>query len=290
MHSMTGYGRGSAPVDGLQVVVELRSVNHRYLDLRTRFGPQLTEHGAGLEASLRAALTRGRVELSVTWEGAMPGGLELDVDRARAAFASLTRLRDELCPGQEVPLSLLSSVPDLYVKRERADQDAVANAVRTAAAQAVDQLAEMRAAEGRALAVDLRSRTARVRELAGALLPAVPNIVADYRERLRQRIETLLPEGMAVEPGRLEHEVALFADRADIAEELTRLLSHCDQFEGLTRKEGEAVGRRLDFLLQEMGREANTIGSKVSDAAVTDVVIDLKAELERMREQAQNVL
>lgn len=289
MHSMTGYGRGHAQVDELHIVVEMRSVNHRYLDMRTRFHGLLSEHAAAAEELAKAKLSRGRIEVVAKCEGSARGMPELDRSRARSAFMALVALRDELCPDQEVPLSLLSTLPDLFQLREATGADAVRKAVLTAVEAALEQLLRMRETEGANLHADLNQRVERIRKLTGDMEHHVPRLVETYRRQLQARISTLLPSGLALDEGRLEHEIALFADRSDIAEELTRLQSHCAQFSSLLEHSG-AVGRRLDFMLQEMGRETNTIGSKVSDVAVTGAVVELKAELERMREQAQNVL
>lgn len=290
MRSMTGYGRGSAPLEALQITVEIRSVNHRYLDIRTRFAGPLSEHAAAMEELVKSQLGRGRVELVAKYEGNIRGVPELDWHRARSAFGALVALRDELCPDQEVPLSLLSVVPDLFQVREPTSSDTLRGAVLAATTEALQQLQRMRETEGVSLHRDLAQRVKRIQELLGQVATHVPRLVDSYRQQLRNRVTALLPAGLPLDEGRLEHEIAVFADRSDIAEELTRLGSHCSQFSALLDSPTEVVGRRLDFMLQEMGREANTIGSKVSDTSTTSFVVELKAELERMREQAQNVL
>lgn len=290
MDSMTGYGRGHAALGDLHITVEMRSVNHRYLDVRTRFAGPLSEFSAAAEEQVKARLGRGRVEITGKLDGNLRSAPELDMARARAAWAALLQLRDELCPGQEVPLTLLSTVPELFQLRESADPAALHRAVVQCTEDALTELQTMRAAEGRALHRDLAARADRIRELADSLGAQLPGMVEEYRTQLRARISALLPSGLSLDSGRLEHEVTLFADRADVAEELTRLASHCDQFAFMLESESGAVGRRLDFLLQEMGREVNTIGAKVANAQVTTSVVELKAELERMREQTQNVL
>lgn len=290
MQSMTGYGRGHSTLEALHVVVEMRAVNHRYLDIRTRFHGPLSEHTSAAEELVKGHLGRGRIELVGKCEGSTRGVPELDHDRARGAFQALLALRDELCPDQQVPLSLLSAVPDLFQVRDAASADATRRAVLNATQEALEQLSQMRRTEGNNLHRDLSNRVGKIRQYTRDMAQHVPRLVDTYRRQLQNRIGTLLPPGLTLDQGRLEHEIALFADRSDIAEELTRLESHCEQFAALLDQRSDAVGRRLDFMLQEMGRETNTIGSKVSDVAITGAVVELKAELERMREQAQNVL
>lgn len=290
MQSMTGYGRDVRVVDDLQLTVELRSVNHRHLDVRTRATGDVAQYGQALENLLKPRLTRGRVEISLKCESTVSSSITLQEDRAASALTALRRFRDINCPGQEVPLSLLSTVPDLFAANVNSRVEPMLPHVTAAGNAALEQLLQMRKAEGVALATDLMTRVAKIRRHVEDLLPKIPAVVDSYRARLHSRIATLLSQAATLDAGRLEHEVVVFADRVDIAEELTRLQSHCTQFETLTSHTDTAVGRRLEFLLQEMGREVNTVGSKVSDLEVTDVVIDVKAELERMREQVQNVL
>lgn len=307
MQSMTGYGRAESELSGAQLVVELRSVNHRFLDPKIRVPQELHRFVPKLEELLRSTLIRGRVDMSVRLEAASRG-VALDTDRARAGFAALTALRDELSPNEPVPLALLSLVPDLFGRSELPDPDEVEAILLSTARKAVAQLQAMRVHEGARLAADMLARLQHIEVLRNEVAGRTDEVVAQYREKLRQRIAQLL-EGSSVglDEGRLEQEVAHFADRADVAEELTRLLAHTEQFTHLlsgkdegrgdastTKKGGGkddgAVGRRLDFLLQEMNRETNTIGSKCSDAGLAQTVVEMKAELERIREQVQNVL
>jgi uncharacterized protein (TIGR00255 family) len=290
MLSLTGYGVGSASLGASRLRAELRSVNHRFLDLKVRLPHVLADQAGQVDELLRDRLSRGRIELTVRIEGGGLGQGALDVDRARAAFVALTALRDELAPGEPVPLALLASVPELFTDAATApDPEAAAAAVRGAVSDACASLEAMRAAEGAKLASDFEDRLTAMEALVERIRPATTRMVQAYRERLHARIQTLVEGKVALDPGRLEHEVALFADRADVTEELTRLGSHCAQFRALLRAPG-AVGRKLEFLLQEMGREVNTTGAKVGELDVTHLVLELKAELERMREQVQNVL
>lgn len=289
---MTGQGVGRAEIGEGRgvVVVEVRAVNHRYLDVRQRVSSELAEHAAALEARVRKSLVRGRVEVSARCEGSLAGTPALDKDAARAAFAQLCELRDELRPDEPVPLSLLGAVPDLWRAASAADPEALADAVARATDAACAAVWEMRRVEGQALADDLGRHVDALEEAAGRVGGRTGEVVDAYRARLRARIDALLEgSGVNLDPGRLEQEVALLADRADVSEELSRLASHVEQVRTLLA-EPEARGKRLDFLLQEMSREANTVGSKSSDARFAHAVVDMKAAISRMREQAQNVL
>ncbi len=288
MRSMTGYGVGEAATPAGRLIVEIRAVNHRFLDVRVRAPRELVDLVPFSEQLARERLARGRIEIGMRLDGGSGSPITLDVARARAAYGALCALRDELAPASEVPLSLLSVVPDLFVSSSEQQRDALRVAFRACFDLALSALDKMRRDEGRALADDLRARLASVRRGADAIATRVPAIVEGYQKRLKQRVGRLLGEGVHLDAGRLEQETALLADRADVSEELTRLSSHCSQYEALL-DHGDAVGRRLDFLLQEMVREVNTIGSKAQDAEVAHLVVDVKSELERMREQVQNV-
>jgi len=290
MLSMTGYGTASVQVGSAAVVLEARALNHRFLDVRVRLPPALADYGSSVDEIARKQLIRGRVEVSARIEGALHGEVVLNRERARAAFDALVQLRDELGLDEPVPLSLLSAVPGLFAEQAR-DVQAMREAVEQAARAACRALQSMRRTEGAALAADLRGRLARVQELCGRIAERAGGLAERYRDKLRTRIAGLLAStGATLDPLRLEQEVALLVERSDASEELTRMDSHCRQFAALIDLGAEPVGRRLEFLLQEMGREVNTLGSKIDDLELTGCMLELKAELERMREQVQNVL
>lgn len=293
VRSMTGFGVGESTVGTAassgKLTVEIRAVNHRYLDIRVRAPSQLPDLGSTVETIARERLSRGRFDITVRLEGAALGAITIDRDRARSVFAALLALRDELAPEAEVPLSLLGTVPDLFVPTIEQEGDALRASVGAAFDAATKTLDAMRLREGLALGDDIVRRLGIVRKLAKSVSERSPQVVETYKRKLKERAERLrLASDLEIDPGRLEQEIALFADRVDIAEELTRLESHTAHFESLIAS-SEAVGRRLDFLLQEMAREANTIGSKSQDVGIAHAVVELKAEIERMREQVQNV-
>jgi len=292
MLSMTGYGRGVAPLGASQLVVDVRSVNHRFLELRLHLGHELSSHSAAIEEVVRQRIGRGRVDISVRVDGPLPGAIQLDQQRARAGFDALRQLRDELAPSEPIPLSLLGSIPGLFRETSGAVDTERERACQSATLAACDQLLSMRRAEGQRLAHDLTLRCQQISSQLDILARALPALVRAQQEKLRARIAQLLgPSGVTLDPARLEHEVAVLADRADISEELTRLHAHASALLPLTESDStEPIGHRLDFLLQEMTREANTAAAKLPEATSTQTMLAIKAELLRMREQVQNVL
>jgi uncharacterized protein (TIGR00255 family) len=288
MKSMTGFGVGEAQTPAGRLIVEVRAVNHRFLDVRVRAPRELGDLASFAEQLGREKLTRGRIEVGIRVESSGGQAVSLDVDRARGAYQALCKLRDELSPQSEVPLSLLSAVPDLFAPATDRERETMRVGCREAFDHALAALEQMRSDEGRVLRDDLRARLTAVRRSVDAIASRAPELIELYQKRLKTRLARLVGSEVPFDAGRLEQEIALLADRSDVSEELTRLSSHCAQFEALFDSK-EACGRRLDFLLQEMVREVNTIGSKAQDAEVAHLVVEAKSELERMREQVQNV-
>jgi len=288
---MTGFGSGSAPLGRAVLTVDARSVNSRFFDGRVRLPLELSEHTATVEELARSMLTRGRVEIVGRVEGNNDQPVTLARDRAVSAFKEITLLRDSLCPTEPVPLSLLSLVPNLFVSETALGAQDSRTAVVQAATLACQGLCAMRAREGAALAADLQNRVDLVSQLVTGVQKRGPLVVESQRSRLKERLARLMVGlDVQLDPGRVEQEIVMFADRTDVSEELTRLESHLGQLRDLLSSKTDAVGRRLDFLLQEMAREANTIGSKSADAEIAQSIAHLRAELERMREQVQNIL
>ena len=289
MRSMTGFGAGAQRLGSAQVAVESRAVNHRYLDVRVRMPREMVEHGVYVEQLVRARLSRGRLDVSVHCDGCGTGTLTLNRPRALSVLRSLQSLAEEVGIREPVPLSVLANVPDLFISTSEHDVEAVRESLKGAVAKSLDALDRMREDEGAHLAADIGRRLDVVMVFLARVTTGSEHMVERHRARLRERLEKLL-EGFAgrLDPTRFEQEIAILADHVDIAEELTRLDCHAGQFRKLLG-EGEPVGRRMDFLLQEMAREANTIASKATDAEVSLATVDLKAEIERMREQVQNV-
>jgi uncharacterized protein (TIGR00255 family) len=288
---MTGFGVGDVALGEGRVIVEVRSVNQRFLDIRARIPREFVDLTLFVEQAARERLRRGRVEIVVHTEGSVLRPCVLDRARARAAFSALSELRDELAPGAEVPLSLLASVPDLFSPPVGPELTEVRVAIKRAVEQAIAAMDEMCSREGEALAGDLRARSARLRHFTADVAQRAEGAREAVRRRLRERLDRLLAGAeLPIDAVRLETEVALLAERSDVTEEITRLGSHLDQFVSVIEGDKEEpVGRRLDFLLQEMLRETNTLGAKAQDALVSQQVVAMKVELERLREQVQNI-
>jgi uncharacterized protein (TIGR00255 family) len=288
MRSMTGFGSGDCAALGGKVTVEIRAVNHRFLDVRTRLPRELGDLQPLVEHVAREKLSRGRFDLVVRMDGASSSASVLDRTRAKAVYAELRALRDEIAPGQDVPFWMIAQVPDVFVSPLARDYETLKQATVTAFERAIVALDEMRRAEGETMRRDLTARLDRIGVLCEEIGTKSAGLVETHRKRLAERAERIRSSlEMTVDPGRLEQEIALFAERIDTTEELLRLTSHIDQFRTLLG--GDGVGRKLDFLLQEMVRETNTVGAKTPDAPVAHLVVELKAEISRMREQVQNV-
>ncbi len=292
---MTGFGRGEAPAPGGRLVVEVRSVNHRFCEIALRLPPRYGPMEARLRKRVNERVARGRVDLTVTVQSEAGGtrGPAIDWEVAEGLRARLTDLKARLGLPGEVDLALLAAQRGVFTAEEPAPEP-VWEPLAAATGAALDALAAMRDEEGVALTADFRGRLARMDRFVGEVADRAPSVPGEYRDRLAARIRALLGDGAgpqagaAIDPGRLEVEVALLADRADVTEEITRLRSHLGQL-GALLEAAEPVGRKLEFLLQEVHREVNTIGSKSSDMAITRAVLELKAELERLREQVANV-
>jgi uncharacterized protein (TIGR00255 family) len=289
MRSMTGFGTGEASLGEGRALVEVRSLNHRYLEVRTSMATELVGHGWILEQEARKRLDRGRYDIAARVVGLTPLAPQFDMARARLAYQSLCELRDELAPGTDVPIAALASLPELFSANPSIAGDLVADALRGALKNALVGLDEMRLREGDALRADLAGCLERMGQHRDTIESKTSNAVQRQRDKLHARVEQLLRDrGTAVDEARLENEIALLADRIDIAEELTRLESHFAQLADMLGTD-EPVGRKMDFLLQEVAREINTISAKSQDAEVSQTAVELKAEIARMRQQIQNV-
>lgn len=287
MRSMTGFGVGEAATAAGRLVVESRSVNHRFLDVRVKLPRELGDHQVFVEQLARARLARGRVDIQVHCEGCGRAPVTLDRARAVAVLRDFQAVADELGIPGPVPLSVLANVPDLFLQGSDRDPERTRAALTAAVERSLDDLDLMRAREGAHLTADVTRRLDVVSGLVRSVAQRADGMVARHRARFRERLERLL-DGARLDVTRLEQEVAILADHADVAEELTRLECHREQLARLFAS-GEPVGRRMDFLLQEMAREVNTIGAKAAEGEVALAIVELKAEIERMREQAQNI-
>jgi uncharacterized protein (TIGR00255 family) len=288
---MTGFGTATAEVPGGRLAVEVRSVNHRFSEVVIRMPRDLAALEERVRALVQERVRRGRIEAVVTRDEGTRRVRTVRPDIALAAgyARALRELAGEIGAAGEVTLAQISSMPDvLRVEDERLDLEALWPALESAVRAATEGLVTMRVAEGARLAQDLSARVDALEEMTGTIAARSRDVVRAYGERLRARLLEMLAD-VPVDEARLATELALFAERSDITEELTRLRSHLVQFRLTLHGEDGAVGRKLDFILQEMGRETNTIGSKANDLDITRTIIGMKSELESLREQAQNV-
>jgi len=284
----SGQGQSGQGQSGRgRIIVELRALNHRFQDVRVRLPPALSDQAFFLEQAARQKLGRGRYDITVRAEGGGSGLPRLSLERALSVYQGLCELRDRVAPGTEVPVTAVLGVPEIFAAQGEGS-DVAQSGLERALEQAARALHEMRRTEGAALEVELRRRLDGLWRIHAELERNAEQVVLEYRARLEQRLTRLLEDSRILQAERVEQEVALLADRSDITEELVRLGSHLTQFGDLLALD-EAVGRRLDFLLQEIGREVNTIGAKAQHVDLSRLVVAAKAEVERLREQVQNV-
>lgn len=290
LKSMTGFGRGEHATPRAHYRVEVQAVNHRFVEVRARLPRRLSrlEHQIQREVQHRFGRGRFEVHLSERLLTDPPRTIRVDRAAAREFVAAVRALQEELGLPGALSVEALASLRDLVSFEEPEEEaGAVWEEIRPALEQAFADLEAMREKEGAALAGELRHRLDLLERGLATVLARAPGTVAAYRARLQERVAALAA-GVPLDPGRLEQEVVLFADRADITEEGARLASHLAQFRDLLDAPGPQ-GRKMEFLLQEMHREVNTLGTKAADAAIAAEVVAMKAELEKMREQLQNV-
>jgi uncharacterized protein (TIGR00255 family) len=287
---MTGYGKGEASAPNGNFLGEIRSVNHRYGEISVRLPRSFYAFETEVKRQAALTLKRGKIDISVQWDETTPANFapQLDMAVARGYYEAYSRLAKELNLPQDAPPAYIMSqkgvIKEVAVSLDETELQPQLLAAVQAAVAALDG---MRVREGEALADDLKARRMQIAGWSNLIGERTPQVVLEYRQKLKTRLEQLL-DGAEMDESRLAQEVALLADRSDITEELVRLSSHFSQFDEALRS-SEPVGRKLDFLMQEMNREVNTIGSKSNDAGITNLVIQIKAEMEKMREQVQNV-
>lgn len=289
MKSMTGYGRCHIEEDGREMTVEVKSVNHRFLDISYRLSRTLSFLDDAVRKGVSARLARGHVDVFVSYENHRQDAKTVRVDTALAAAyrQALGALAAAVNGEPDIPLADYARLPDvLTVQEKEEDQEAVRALFGRALCGALDGLILMREQEGERMCADILEKTGNIERLRDQIAKRAPLVVCEYRDKLTQRIAALT-EG-EIDEARLMTEVALFADRAAIDEELVRLKSHAQAIRE-TAALSEPVGRKLDFLVQELNREINTIGSKASDTAIAQAVVAAKGEIEKLREQVQNV-
>lgn len=290
IRSMTGFGKAEGKQGRRLLAVELRSVNHRYCDVSVKVPRHLARLEDRLRKKIQAAFTRGHIEMTLTLTGPGESAKRMSLDRAAARqfHRILKDLRKSLSLRGEIDLALMAGFREVFtVSEEAGPPEALLPVLLPTMDRAIARLDRMRRREGRTLAMDVRRRLAGIEKGINRVQARETVVVESYRKKLSQRVAEL-SGGIRLDPLRISQEVALLADRSDISEERVRLRSHLAQFQKLLRSDAPS-GRTMDFLLQEINREVNTIGSKANDAEIALQVVAIKAELEKVREQVQNV-
>ena len=287
---MTGYGRGEAVVNGRPITVEVRSVNNRYLDCSVKLPRVYVFAEDAIKTGVQGHISRGKVDVFVTIGPSEEGDTAISVNKplADGYYAALCELRDSYGLKDDISVALLSRFPDVFlVERTQEDLEAVSADICSVLEQALADFDAMRVREGEKLCQDVLGRADTIEGLTVRVEERSPGIVADYRARLTAKLNEVL-QNTQIDESRILTESAIYADKVAVDEETVRLRSHLSQLRHML-EQGGAIGRKLDFLIQEFNREANTIGSKCSDIETAGYVVDIKAEIEKIREQIQNI-
>lgn len=290
--SMTGYGSAESTVNGRKYSVEVKSLNHRYLEISLRLPAVLSALEIEIRRRIGSSFTRGRIDATIKFELEKKEnegiGYELNVPLLRNYHALLERLREELNLADNITLNMMAGFKDIFVFTEqRFDISVIWEELKSVLDRGISALMDMRKREGEIVCQDLASRMELIARYVDDIASRAPQVIEEYQRRLRERIKEIAGDVM-VDDVRLSQEIVIMAERSDITEEIIRLKSHISQFYDLLKSD-DAVGRNIDFLIQEMNREINTIGSKSGDAALSRKVIEIKSELARVREQVQNI-
>ena len=288
--SMTGYGRAVETVNGREFTVELRSVNNRYLDCSVRLPRILSFAEDAVTQAVKASISRGKVDVFITVRSEAGDEVQVTLNKSvlQSYLAAMHQMVDEFGVKDDISVSAVSRLPEVFViEKPQVDEEQLMADLMSVVAKALEGYDAMRKAEGEALDRDLRSRGETILTLVSQVEEGNGKTVSDYRIRLENKIREVLAN-TAIDESRILTEAAIFADKVAVDEETVRLRSHLKQMNSMLTT-GGAVGRKLDFLLQEMNREANTIGSKCTDVNLARIVVDIKAELEKIREQTQNI-
>ena len=288
--SMTGYGRAVETVNGREFTVELRSVNNRYLDCTVKLPRTLSFAEDAVKQAVKGAISRGKVDvfISMRSEGTQDVKITLNTAMVEGYLGAMRQMSADYGVRDDISVSLLSRMPDVFtVEKPDVDEEQLLSDLMSVVNKALASYDTMRTTEGKALENDLRSRGQTILELVAKVEAGSGQTVIDYRTRLENKLKEVLAN-TAIDESRILTEAAIFADKIAVDEETVRLRSHLDQMNNMLTT-GGAIGRKLDFLLQEMNRESNTIGSKCSDVNLARIVVEIKAELEKIREQTQNI-
>ncbi len=288
--SMTGYGRGQQIVDGREITVEIKSVNHRYFEFSARVPRAYGYLEEKLKSFVQNKVSRGKVDVGVTIFNIEGKDAQIEVNQSIAVgyIDALRKANETIGLTDDLALSQLIRLPDIFnVVKTTEDEEVIWNLVKTVAEEALDNFVSMRETEGQKMNDDINSRLSYISELVEKVEKRSPLVTEAYRERLYNKISEILND-KKIDEQRILTEAAIFSEKTAVDEETVRLKSHIQQFTSLLNST-EAVGRKLDFLIQEFNRESNTIGSKAQDVEITRIVVELKSEIEKIREQIQNI-
>lgn len=294
IRSMTGYGRGIYQDEDKSITVEIRAVNHRYCDIYLKMPRKYSFAEESIKTAVKSKLYRGKIEVSVTVDnwGKSDLDIRLDKELAKGYFGALKELNEtlELDAEEQISLGLIAKMPDVIKgTASEEDEEAMTKAFIDATEKALLDIIKMREVEGEKLIADISMRAGIIEGIRKEIEKRAPELEAEYAKKFKARMEELLDGVAEIPEERIAVEAAVFADKANITEELVRLDSHVNQLREFLKGKEDSVGKKIDFLIQEMNREANTIGSKSNDKEITSKMLELKAEIEKIREQVQNI-
>ncbi len=289
IRSMTGFGRGSYENEGREYLVEVKSVNHKYCDINFRMPKSFSGIENKLRKVIESYISRGKVDVFIDFQNFSEAGnnIKFNKELAKTYIKNLKELGQETGINSEISVVDISKMPDIFKKEDNTDEELVFNEINIALVEALKNIVSMKEIEGDKLKIDLEGRIEDVSEKINQISNFSSGLVEEYIVKLKSRVKELM-DTEVVDENRLLQEIVIFSDKSSIEEELTRLKSHVEQFKKLIT-ESSPIGKKLDFLIQEMNREINTIGSKANSLQITNLVIEVKTELENIREQIQNI-
>lgn len=290
--SMTGFGRGEYSDGKRSITVEIKSVNHRYGDVNVKMPRRYSFAEEAIKSTVKKYISRGKVDVSISVENLTEDDVTIRLNTmvAKQYVDNLNELRSQFDVYGDVTLQFLATLPDVMkAVPDVEDEEEIKKAILIPVGQAAENLDSMRKVEGEKLAEDLLMRGGLIRDYVTQIEERSPKVTVAYTEKLRERIKELIGNNVTIPEDRILLEAAIFADKSSITEELVRLNSHMIQLRNIIEKSNQPTGKKLDFLVQEMNREANTIGSKANDIEITNLMLEIKAEIEKIREQVQNI-
>ena len=290
--SMTGFGRGEYADDKRRIVTEIKTVNHRYSDISIRMPKRYSFAEERVKNTIKNVAKRGKIDVSVLVEYITESDINIKLNEMVASqyYENLVLLKEKFGLAGEINLETLSSLPDVMkTLPDVADEEEIAGALEQSATLAAENLDAMRISEGQKLAEDILTRGDLIKKLVLEIEEKAPEITKLYYEKLLERIKDLTENAIEISEERIAAEAAIFADKSNVTEEIVRLNSHIEQLSNIIKKSNQPDGKKLDFLVQEMNREANTIGSKANDIDITNMMLEIKSEIEKIREQIQNI-